>query len=123
MKNLIIDAANEKIFFSIITESESYTTTHINSSKNFDKFTILLLDFLKLSKTNLKEINNIFVNQGPGKFSGIRIAISVVKALSLTNNIALYGFSSKDIEKNEYKKIIELFKKGKLIKDLIKPLY
>ena len=123
MKNLIIDAANEKIFFSIITESESYTTTHINSSKNFDKFTILLLDFLKESKTNLKEINNIFVNQGPGKFSGIRIAISVVKALSLTNNIALYGFSSKDIEKNEYKKIIELFKKGKLIKDLIKPLY
>ena len=123
MKNLIIDAANEKIFFSIITETQSYTTTHTNSSKNFDKFTILLLDFLKVSKTNLKEINNIFVNQGPGKFSGIRIAISVVKALSLTNNIALYGFSSKDIEKNEYKKIIELFKNGKLIKDLIKPLY
>ena len=50
MKNLIIDAANDKIFFSFITEKQSYTTTYINSRENFDKFINLLLNFLKKIK-------------------------------------------------------------------------
>tara|TARA_B100001250_G_scaffold359772_1_gene336849 strand:- start:2349 stop:2726 length:378 start_codon:yes stop_codon:yes gene_type:complete len=123
MKNLIIDAANEKIFFSIITESQSYTTTHINSRENFDKFSVLLLNFLKKNETRFNDIKNIFINQGPGKFSGIRISISVAKALSLVNNTSLIGFNSKDINKGEYKNILELHKKGLLINNLIKPLY
>ena len=123
MRNLIIDAANEKIFFSIITDSQSYTTTYSNSRENFDKFVILLKDFFKENGLNFNEIQNIFVNTGPGKFSSIRISISIAKAISIANNIDLYGFSSEEIGQNDYKKTIELFKKGKLIKDLIKPLY
>tara|TARA_Y100001960_G_C14349920_1_gene669012 strand:- start:99 stop:476 length:378 start_codon:yes stop_codon:yes gene_type:complete len=123
MKNLIIDAADEKIFFSIINESQSYTTTHTNSRENFDKFIILLLDFLKKNKIQINEVENIFVNQGPGNFSSLRISISIAKGLAFANKINLYGFNSKDIKKKKYKKILELHKKGTLIKDLIKPLY
>ena len=123
MKNLIIDAANEKIFFSIISNLESYTTSHINSRENFDKFVNLLIDFLEKSKTKLEDIDNLFINQGPGKFTGIRISIAVAKAITITSNINLYGFNSKDFDNNEYEKILELHKKGLLIKDLIKPLY
>ena len=86
-------------------------------------FIILLLNFLKKNKTQINELQNIFVNQGPGNFSGIRISISMAKGLAFANKINLYGFSSKDIEKNKYKKILELHKKGMLIKDLIKPCY
>tara|TARA_Y100000590_G_C15612076_1_gene974230 strand:+ start:548 stop:925 length:378 start_codon:yes stop_codon:yes gene_type:complete len=123
MKNLIIDAANEKIVFSVITESQSYTTDHINSIENFDKFSILLMDFLDTNKINLNELENIFINQGPGKFSGLRISISIAKAIALAKNINLYGFNSSDLSEKNYKKILELHKKGSLIKGLIKPLY
>ena len=123
MKNLIIDAANEKIFFSIINKEQSYTTTHVNSRENFDKFIQLLLDFFKKNKTNLDEIENIFINQGPGKFSSIRISISVAKAISLAKNISLFGFNSNDLDDGDYNSILELHKKNLLIKDLIKPLY
>ena len=123
MKNLIIDAANEKIFFSIITEAQSYTTTHANSRENFDKFINLLLDFLIKNKIKLDNVENIFINQGPGKFSSIRISISVAKAISLAKNIALFSFESKDLKEGEYKKILELHKKGLLINNLIKPQY
>ena len=123
MKNLIIDAADEKIFFSIINESQSYTTTHTNSRENFDKFIILLLNFLNKNKIKINDVENIFINQGPGNFSGIRISISIAKGLAFSNKINLYGFNSKDIRKNKYKKILELHKKGMLIKDLIKPHY
>jgi len=123
MKNLIIDAANEKIFFSIITEIQSYTTTHVNSRENFDKFINLLLDFLKKNKIKLDDVKNIFINQGPGKFSGIRISISIAKAISIAKNISLFGFNSKDLDNGDYKKLLKLHKKDLLNKNLIKPLY
>ena len=123
IKNLIIDAAADKIFFKIIADKESYTSDYPNSRENFDKFVTLLFDFLKKNKININEINNIFVNQGPGKFSGIRISISAAKALSLTNKLNLYGFNSKYVRDQNYDKIIDLFNKGILIKNLIKPQY
>ena len=123
MKNLIIDAANEKIFFSIITDSKSYTTTYINSRENFDQFVKLLMDFLEKNNIYMKNINNIFINQGPGKFTSIRISISVAKGISLINNINLIGFKSRDIKEDNYKNLLELYKKKLLIKNRIKPLY
>jgi len=123
MKNLIIDAAADKIFFKVINDNESYTSDYPNSRENFDKFVTLLFSFLKKNKININEINNIFVNQGPGKFSGIRTSISVAKALSLTNKLNLYGFDSKLVKNQNYDKIIDLFNKGLLIKNLIKPQY
>ena len=123
MKNLIIDAVGSKIFFKIISNDKSYTSDYPNSRENFDKFTILLFNFLKENKINIKEINNIFVNQGPGKYSGIRISVSVVKALSVTNKLNFYGFDSEYVKNHNYDKIIDLFNKGILIKNLIKPQY
>ena len=123
MKNLIIDSATDKIFFKIIAGKESYTSDYPNSRENFDKLVVLLFSFLDKNKINIKEIDNLFVNQGPGKFSGIRASISVAKALSVTNKLNLYGFSSKDVKNQNYEKIIDLFKKGILIKNLIKPEY
>ena len=123
MKNLIIDAAADRIFFKIISDNESYTSDYPNSRENFDKFAILLFDFLKENKLNIEEINNIFVNQGPGKFSGIRISISVAKALNFTNKLNLYGFDSELVKNQNYDKIIDLFNKGLLIKNLIKQQY
>ena len=123
MKNLIIDAAADKIFFRVINDNESYTSDYPNSRENFDKFVTLLFNFLKKNKINIKEINNIFVNQGPGKFSGIRTSISVAKALSITNKLNLYGFDSELVKNQNYDKIIDLFNKGLLIKNLIKPQY
>ncbi len=123
MKSLIIDSATDKIFFKIIVGKESYTSDYPNSRENFDKLNIFLFDFLDESKINIKEIDNIFVNQGPGKFSGIRASISIAKALSITNSINLYGFSSNDIKGQNYEKIIDLYNKGFLIKNLIKPHY
>ena len=123
MKNLIIDATKEKVFFSVISESQSYTTAYINSRDNFDKFIDFLLIFLKKNKIDFKDIENIFVNQGPGKFSSIRTSISVAKAIALSRNINLFGFYSKDFDGKDYKKILNLKKKNIQNKDLIKPLY
>ena len=117
--NLIIDAANEKIVFVIITDRQSYTRRYINSRENFDKFMKLLLNFLSKKKINISKIERIFINLGPGKFTSLRIALSVAKAISLANNAILIGFKSKDLINKNYKNLIKF--EGN--KSLIKPIY
>ena len=123
VNNLIIDAAKEKILFKIITIAKSYTSEYPISRENFDKLTILLFNFLKENNMKISKIDNILVNQGPGKFSGIRSSIALAKALSITNKLNLYGFNSQQIELKDYKKVLNLLKKGILKKNLIKPNY
>ena len=123
MNNLIIDAAKENVFFTIIADNKSYTSEFINNRENFDKLTILIVKFLEKHDLNIKSLSNIFVNLGPGKFSGIRASLAVSKAFSLANKIDLYGFSSDQVIDQNYDKIIDLFNKGGLIKNLIKPHY
>ena len=123
MKNLIIDATKEEIFFTVITNTQSYNTSYINSRENFDKFMDLLLVFFKKNKINLKDIEKIFVNQGPGKLSNIRTSIAIAKAIALSINISIYGFNSKDFDGKDYKKLLKLEKNNQLNKDLIKTQY
>ena len=47
MNNLIIDAANDKIFFKIIADKKSYTSEIVNNRENFDKLTLLMVKFLE----------------------------------------------------------------------------
>ena len=123
MNNLIIDAASEKIFFTIIADNKSYTSEFSNNKENFDKLTMLIVKFLENCHLNIKNISNIFVNQGPGRFSGIRASLAIAKGISFANKIDLYGFSSDQVNNQNYVEIIELFNKGLLIKNLIKPHY
>ena len=122
-KNLIIDAANEKIIFKIIDKNKTYTNEYDNSRKNFDKFAILLFKFLDKKMISFDIVDKVLINLGPGKYSSIRTSISTLKALNLIYKFKIYGFSSKDVEKSDYSRVLDLFKKGKLIKNLIKPLY
>ncbi len=122
-KKLIIDAANEKIIFKIIDNNKIYTNDYENSRKNFDKFAILLINFLEKKAISFEIIDKVLINLGPGKYSSIRTSISTLKALNLVHDFKIYGFSSKDVEKYDYSRILDLLKKNKLIKKLIKPLY
>ena len=122
-KNLIIDAANEKIIFKIIDNNKIYTNDYENSRKNFDKFAILLFNFLEKNMISFDFVDKVLINLGPGKYSSIRTSISTFKALNLIYKFEIYGFCSKDVENCDYSRVLDLLKKGKLIKKLIKPLY
>ena len=108
MINLVIDAANEKIVFVIITDNQSYTSRHINSRENFDNFMKLLLKFLNIKKIKITDIRRIFVNLGPGKFTSLRISLSVAKAICLVNSAILISFKSQDLINKNYKNLIKI---------------
>ena len=122
-KKLIVDAAHEKIIFKIISNNKTYTTDHENSRENFDKFAILLFKFLEKNNISFNIIDKVIVNLGPGRYSSIRTSLSTLKALNLIYKFKIYGFSSRESGKTDYLRVLDLLKKDKLIKNLIKPLY
>ena len=121
--DLIVDAASDKILFKLIYKDKTYTNEHENCRKNFDKFSILLMNFLTKKQHSFEKVRNVFINQGPGKYTSIRTSMSIIKALKLVYGFNYYGFNNKDVVDKDYGKIFQLFKQKKLIKNLIKPLY
>ena len=123
MTNFIIDTAGEIIFLKIISDTEEYINNHDNSRENFDKLVKIIFNFLEQNNINLSKIDNIFINQGPGKYSSIRSAISIVKALRISNKVNIYGYYSSQIINNNYDILIKLLEEGRLTKNFIKPKY
>tara|TARA_B100000787_G_scaffold102652_1_gene76009 strand:- start:1901 stop:2287 length:387 start_codon:yes stop_codon:yes gene_type:complete len=126
MNSLIVDAAKDKIFLTLIVVENIYTCSHENSKINFEKLIILIDDFLKFNKSSLNEIDTIYVNRGPGSFAGIRNSLAIIKALFLTKKIDYYCFSFKDFEESvdlNYKDVPYLCKKFNIKKNLINPIY
>ena len=126
MNKLIIDAANDSIFLMIIKNHNIYNISHENSKTNYEKFTILIYDFLKSKSLNLEEITSLYVNRGPGSFAGIRNSLSIVKAMHFIKKIDYYCYSFKDFSKKndcKYENIPKLCDKFNIKKNLINPIY
>jgi tRNA threonylcarbamoyladenosine biosynthesis protein TsaB len=126
MNSLIIDAAGDKFFLTLIVDKNIYTCSHENSKINFEKMIILINNFLKNNKSLLSEIDSIYVNRGPGSFAGIRNSLATIKALFLTKNIDYYCFSFSDFgasNEAKYEDVPNLCEKFKIKKNLINPIY
>jgi len=126
MNNLIVDAARDKIFLTFIVSNNIYTCSHENSKINFEKFIILVNEFLDNNQSSLDDISAIYVNRGPGSFAGIRNSLSTIKALFLTKKIDYYCFSFVDFKESKsikYADVPELCQKYKIKKNLINSIY
>jgi tRNA threonylcarbamoyladenosine biosynthesis protein TsaB len=126
MNNLIVDAARDKIFLTLIISKNIYTCNHENSKINFEKLMILINEFLNKNKSTLDNINTIYVNRGPGSFAGIRNSLATIKALFLTKKIDYYCFSFEDFESLDeikYEDVPNLCEQFKIKKNLINPIY
>ena len=98
---------------------------HIFDTKNKTNKNLVpeILDFLDKHKVKLNENFSVIVNQGPGSFSGIRIALSVAKGLEISKKVKLFGFRNTDLKQFDQENIEKLLDKKLIEKKLIKPIY
>jgi tRNA A37 threonylcarbamoyladenosine modification protein TsaB len=126
INKLIIDVVNEKIFLMIITLPNIYNITHENTKINYEKLIIIINDFLGSNDLKITDINEIYINRGPGSFAGIRNSLSVVKAINIAKKIDYYCYSLEDFKGEEdvrHENIPNLCNKYKIKKNLINPIY
>ena len=53
-----------------------------------------ILNFFKKNNLKFDDISQIFVNQGPGNFSGLRGSLATAKGVSLSKNLNLFGYDT-----------------------------
>ena len=82
-----------------------------------------ILDFLKRHNVKLNEHFSVIVNQGPGSFSGVRIALAIAKGLEISNKVKLFGFRNTDLKQFDQENIENLLNKNLIEKKLINPIY
>ena len=91
--------------------------------KNNEILVLTILNLTNKHKAKINENFSILVNNGPGSFSTIRVALSIAKGIKISNNIKLFGFKNSDLAQFSLENIEVLINKNLLEKKLIKPLY
>ena len=82
-----------------------------------------ILNLVNKHKANIDKNFSILINNGPGSFSTIRIALSIAKGIKISNNVKLFGFKNSDLPQFNLENIEVLINKNLIEKKLIKPLY
>jgi len=73
-----------------------------------------ILDFFKENKLKFNDISQIYVNQGPGNFSGLRGSLAIAKGICISKKLNLFGYNT------FIWSCIDFFNKEKVICSLIK---
>ncbi len=94
-----------------------------NKIKNNELLVTTILNFTNKHKAKMDKDFSILVNNGPGSFSTIRVALSVARGIVISKGVKLFGFKNEDLPQFNLENIEFLINKNLLEKNLIKPLY
>ena len=94
MNFLSIDCSTD--IGSLFVKTKNKTFNHVLQSDKLNNDLLMkqILDFLKENDIKFSDISNIFVNQGPGNFSGLRGSLATAKGVSLAKNLNLFGYNT-----------------------------
>ena len=81
---------------SLFAKAKNKTFNRILQSdkSNSDLLMKQILDFFGENNLKFSDISGVFVNQGPGNFSGLRGSLAIAKGVSLAKNLNLFGYNT-----------------------------
>ena len=94
MNFLSIDCSTDTGSLFVKVKNKTFIQFLQSDKFNNDLLMKQILDFLSKNKLRLEDISQIYVNQGPGNFSGLRGSLAVAKGICLSKNISLYGYNT-----------------------------
>jgi len=94
MNFLSIDCSTDIGSLFVKTKNKTFSQVLQSDKFNNDLLMKQILDFFKENNMKFGDISNIFVNQGPGNFSGLRGSLAIAKGVSLAKNLNLFGYNT-----------------------------
>jgi len=94
MNFLSIDCSTDIGSLFVKTKNKTFSQVLQSDKSNNDLLMKQILDFFKENNIKFGDISNIFVNQGPGNFSGLRGSLAIAKGVSLAKNLNLFGYNT-----------------------------
>tara|TARA_B100000700_G_scaffold315736_1_gene404248 strand:- start:81 stop:686 length:606 start_codon:yes stop_codon:yes gene_type:complete len=94
MNFLSIDCSTDKGSLFLKFKNKTFNRVLQSDKSHNDLLMKEILDFFFENNLKFNDISHIFVNQGPGNFSGLRGSLSVAKGISLAKNLNLSGYNT-----------------------------
>ena len=94
MNFLSIDCSIDIGSLFVKTKNKTFSKILQSDKSNNDLLMKQILDFFKENNLKFDDISKIFVNQGPGNFSGLRVSLAIAKGVSLSKNLNLFGYNT-----------------------------
>ena len=102
MKILAVESSGSSLSIAISENSNIVTEYFYNAGKiHSDVLVPLVEKIVKGAKWELKDIDKFAVSCGPGSFTGIRVAMSVIKTLAQTLSKPIVSIDTLEILKNQ----------------------
>lgn len=98
MISLFIDTSSSTTILALYSDCQEKAIIKEDNMRDVSANIMVLLDkLLKDAQTNLKSINKIFVVNGPGSFTGLRIGVTIAKTLAWSLKIPVVPVSSLEV--------------------------
>ena len=94
MNFLSIDCSTDIGSLFVKTKNKTFSTILQSDKSNNDLLMKQILDFFKENNLKFDDISQVFVNQGPGNFSGLRGSLAIAKGVSIAKNLNLFGYNT-----------------------------
>ena len=94
MNFLSIDCSTDIGSLFVKTKNKTFSQVLQSDKSKNDLLMKQILDFFTENNIKFGDISNIFVNQGPGNFSGLRGSLATAKGVSLAKNLNLFGYNT-----------------------------
>ena len=95
MISLFLDTSSKKLVVILVKDNKVLSKKELESINDHASHLVPFIDeVLKENNMTTKDINRIFVVNGPGSFTGTRIGVTVGKTLAYSNNIKVVPVSS-----------------------------
>lgn len=91
---LILDASSSLCSVSLLSSGKAYHLCEEQPRRHAQRLLPMVDEILNIAGVKKSELNGIAYGRGPGSFTGIRIAASVMQGIALALNLPLYGVSS-----------------------------
>lgn len=103
MSLLYIDTSDSKIIhIELKTKNSNFERKCMRQKAKADATLILIDKLLYEAGIQISDIKKIYVNRGPGSFTGLRVGVSVANALSFALNIPVNDKKNGEIEEPLY---------------------
>jgi len=98
MKYLFIDSATATLVVAIVIDGEITYMYNKQTGKNMSSVIMPVVEeAFKKSKIKPENLDKIFVANGPGSFTGIRVGLAVAKTMAWSLNIPIIPISSLEV--------------------------
>jgi len=95
MISLFLDTSSKKLVVILVKDNNILSKKELESINDHASHLVPFIDeILKENNMTTKDIDKIFVVNGPGSFTGTRIGVTVGKTLAFSNNINVVPVSS-----------------------------